>query len=325
MQIRNSRSEPGSSRFPLYHSLLAHRILPAWIFWAAAMMSNAVVGVLLQHHVNINRIAQGPVLYDLGFEILPYIPTKSYGFSLPDFCALASATVTAVNLVVTFPPHMSMILLRRILLIAGVAYLGRAISVPMTLLPNPDPDCTPVLNRDSMLTSIILIPFGLTNTCSDCFYSGHAIPISCALFTWYDYMRRNKLRPLGIGISIVALLTIIATHFHYTIDVFYGFMVTAIVWRSYHFALSCPSVLYHFPSLLWWEINDAMGHHRDFPTGVIKMNWSIDPRILWSYRDPKDIYVRKQEGLSRSQITLLLLVALTLSPSWIAIYQGIII
>ena len=319
-QRQPTNTKTDSEFATLYTSLLRHRVIPAWIFWAFAMMANALIGVIIQHHVNVGRIHVGPVLYDLGFEILPYIPTKSFGFSIPDLCALASATLIGLKLVLTFPPSLSVILLRRILLVASIAYIGRAVSIPMTLLPNPDPECVPHLDRDSLFTSVLLIPFGVTMTCSDCFYSGHALPISCALFTWIDYMRSSKLRPLGIAVSIGALLGIIATHFHYTVDVFYGFIATAIVWRSYHFALSCPSILFHFPSIVWWEKLDAMGDIRTCPSGVIQVDFSRDPRLLWSYTSPPPHH--QQERLSNTQILLLVLLALTLSPSWIAIYQG---
>ena len=305
----------------LYENLLRHRVIPAWIIWACAMMANALVGVMLQHHVNISKIHVGPVLYDLGFEVLPYIPTKSYGFSIPDLCALASATLIGVCLVLNFPPSLSVILLRRILVIAAFAYIGRAISIPLTLLPNPDPDCVPTLDSSSLLRSVLLIPFGVTMTCSDCFYSGHSLPISCALFTWIDYMRSHRLRPIGILVSIAALLGIIATHFHYTVDVFYGFIATAIIWRAYHFALCCPSVLFHFPFIMWWERMDAIGNNLVCDGGVKQLDFSHDPRLLWSYTTPPS-QGREERGLSNTQILLLVLLSLTLSPSWIAIYQG---
>lgn len=322
-RVRNGH-KPDDLGKTTFQSLMRHRVIAAWLLWAFAMMANAVVGVILQHHVNVSKIHVGPVLYDLGFEILPYIPTKSYGFSLPDLCALASATLIGACLVVRFPPSLSVILLRRILLVASLAYIGRAISVPLTLLPNPDPDCVPTLNRDSIVTSVLMIPFGVTMTCSDCFYSGHALPISCALFTWIDYMRGSRLRPIGIAVSIVALLGIIATHFHYTVDVFYGFIATAIIWRAYHFALSCPSVLFYFPSIMWWECMDAMGGPGTLvcPSGVVQIDFSKDPRLLWSYTTPPPPSKQDQRGLSNTQILLLVLLALTLSPSWFAIYQG---
>ena len=308
----------------LLDQLILHRVVPAWIFWATAMMTNALIGVIIQNHVLTNKIHVGPALYDIGFEILPYIPGKSLGFSIPDLSALTSATLIGINLVVLFPPRLSVILLRRILVIAALAYLGRAVSVAMTLLPNPDPDCMPSLNRDSLIMSVLLIPFGVTMTCSDCFYSGHAIPISCALLTWIDYMRASRLRPIGILVSTTALLGIIATHFHYTIDVFYGFLATALIWHAYHFALRCPSVLFHFNSIRWWESSDAMGPKKlsECPLGVVlNVDFSRDPRILWSYiRPPTDH--KNVERLSRTQVLLLVLLALTLSPSWIAIYQG---
>ena len=324
MATRTRKGEkPNPIWVSLYAELIRHRVIPAWILWACAMMANALVGVVLQHHVNVSKIHVGPVLYDLGFEFLPYIPTKSYGFSIPDLCALVSATLIGVCLVLTFPPSLSVILLRRILLISALAYIGRAISVPLTLLPNPDPDCVPNLDKNSILSSVVLIPFGVTMTCSDCFYSGHALPISCALFTWIDYMRSHRIRPIGIIVSIISLLGIIATHFHYTVDVFYGFLATAIIWRAYHFALCCPSVLFYFPSIMWWESMDAMGDNLTCSDGVKELNFSQDPRLVWSYTNPPPMTTKdRHSGLSNTQILLLVLLALTLSPSWIAIYQG---
>jgi hypothetical protein len=280
------------------------------------MMSNAFVGVIIQRLVNHSIDNSGVTLWDLGFETLPYISSNSGGVAVPDLCSLGSATLVAFGLVAQFEPGLAGIILRRVLLISAIAYFGRAFSVPWTLLPNPDPDCAPILNETSpTVFQAMLVPFGMTVTCADVFYSGHTIPITCACLVWTDYMRRSYLRPLGLCVSSLALLGIIATHFHYTIDVLYGFAVTWSVWRMYHLCLSCPALMDHFRILSWWESDGALSSERSY--GVHALNLSKDPRILWSFKKTPSV----SRKLSRAQILLLFVVALTLSPSWIAVYH----
>lgn len=298
-----------------------HRILSAWLVWALAMMTNALVGVLIQSHLIRNNVRSGPVLYDMGFELLPYVSSKSVGFSIPDLCSILSATFIAVNLVLTFPPSDTVIILRRILCIAAVAYFGRAISVVQTLLPNPDGDCTPVLHPMGIVMSVLSVPFGGSITCADCFYSGHAIPISCALLTWSDYMRRNPFWRVGICVSVLALSGIVITHFHYTVDVFYGFIVTFITWRIYHFILSCPSAFQHYWIVSWWEREDGVGPDGfKKKAGVFALDLSSDPRVTWSMRESRA--VKAKYAISGKQCLILGVVLVTLLPTWINVWAN---
>lgn len=286
-------------------------------------MLNAFVGVALQDYVSQTKSSTDSPLMDLGFNLVPYISSSAFGVPVPDLCSLGSATIIAISLVIQFEPFLSAIILRRVLVITAIAYLGRAISVPMTLLPNPDPDCIPYLIPDSLVLSALSIPFGTTVTCSDVFYSGHVVPITCALMVWIDYMKYSAMRSIGMLFSIIALVGIIATRFHYTIDVFYGFMVTVVLWKVYHFALTCPSVFLHFRSFTWWESDAALPlEPHDVPASmrVVEMDLSRDPRILWAFAE-KPALIRRKSQLSRSQMVLLVVVAMTLSPSWIAVYQ----
>jgi hypothetical protein len=131
------------------------------------------------------------------------------------------------------------------------------------------------------------------------------------------------MRVIGIVFCIFALVGIIATRFHYTLDVFYGFIVTVALWKAYHFALACPSVFLHFRSFTWWESDSALPVDPLGETpleGVVQMDLSRDPRILWAF-GKKPTIIRRKSQLSRSQMVLLVVVAMTLSPSWIAVYQ----
>ena len=309
----------------LLNNGICGRLLVAWLYWACAMMLNAVLGVLIQRFVSSRPHVSAEPLVDFGFELLPYIQPKSFGVSIPDLCSLVSATLVALSLVVHFSAPSATILLRRVLVISATSYLGRAISIPQTLLPNPDQSCVPLLPYGSVVVSAMMVPFGAAITCSDVFYSGHTIPITCAILVWTDYMRGNHLRLLGILTSSLALLGIIATRFHYTLDVFYGAIVTFFIWRGYHFALRCPAVLNHFACISWWESEDAMGDRRDQArlSGVYRLDLSRDPRILWSFTEKKQAPAERKKGeLSKAQLLLLLVVTLTLSPSWIAVYRG---
>jgi hypothetical protein len=306
-----------------FRKVFKNRMLMAWTLWACSMMSNAAVGVVVETWLMHEKSGEDRPLRDIGFKMLPFIRAKSLGFSIPDLCSLLSASSLALALVMRPNISCTVIILRRILVISAVAYLGRALSIPMTLLPNPDPDCTPILLPQSLLLSILLIPIGSTVTCSDVFYSGHTIPITCAILTWVYYLRTYPiLQVCGILVSVTGLLGIIMTHFHYTLDVFYGYMITWGLWESYHFALRCPSVLYYFPTLVWFESGDALSANgrREIQPGVFNIEWSVDPRLTWSYASDTTWSIPKP--VSQSQILLLLVVALTLSPSWIAIYNG---
>ena len=299
--------------------IVRHRIVPAWMLWVSAMMLNALIDVIIQKHVANYKIPTGIVLYDLGFEFLPYIPSKSLGFSLPDLCALVSATLIAVNLNIAFPPKFSVILLRRMLCISAFAYLGRAVSVPLTLLPNPDLDCVPKFYHDSVILSTLLVPFGKAITCTDVFYSGHAIPITCAILLWKDYMCHNFFRPLGLFVSCIALLGLISTHFHYTVDVVYGFCITWIFWRGYHLILQCPSLLANASLIRWFEHDPEYTSVNSF--GIIPIDFSSDPRITWMLISARKVQMKKN-FISQTQLIILLIIALCLSPSWFALFNS---
>ncbi|EER07122.1 conserved hypothetical protein, partial [Perkinsus marinus ATCC 50983] len=129
------------------------------------------------------------------------------------------------------------IVLKRTLLLGAIGYTGRALSVPMTQLPNPDASCKAILDWDHPLISILLVPFGLAHTCADVFYSGHSISVTLATMVWWDYTSSIASRLFGLFWGLFTLLVIMSTHFHYTLDVMYGVAVTFIAWRLYHYAM----------------------------------------------------------------------------------------
>lgn len=241
--------------------MVSNRLLPAVAAWALGMMVNSVVNVWAQYRADYywprdpqtGLVINPTVLPDLGFELLPHYSSDGLGFSLPDTCMLLCMLFAIGRLFFAFKPSRAAIIVKRALLLSSVSYLGRALCVPVTMLPNPDPMCMPRLVEGSPFWSVMLMPFGLSHTCADVFYSGHSIPITLSIMVWATYTRRWQERLLGIGFGVFSLLVIICTHFHYTIDVVYGVGVTCFVWLFYHYALAVPAVVLNSSFLVFWE------------------------------------------------------------------------
>ncbi|KAF4688739.1 hypothetical protein FOZ60_002481 [Perkinsus olseni] len=174
---------------------------------------------------------------------------------LPDTCMLLCMLFAIGRLFFAFKPSRAAIIIKRALLLSSASYLGRALCVPVTMLPNPDPMCMPRLVEGSPFWSVMLMPFGLAHTCADVFYSGHSIPITLSILVWSTYTRTWQERLLGVGFGAFSLLVIICTHFHYTLDVVYGVGVTTIIWLLYHYALTVPAVVLNSPFLVFWELD----------------------------------------------------------------------
>ena len=76
-------------------------------------------------------------------------------------------------------------------------------------------------------------------TCGDMVFSGHtSVMVLCAM-VWHQYYRWvvapvNVVKTTVWIVTIVGLVNIIATRFHYTLDVLLGFYFTVTVWSLYH-------------------------------------------------------------------------------------------
>ncbi|KAF4677099.1 hypothetical protein FOL47_003550 [Perkinsus chesapeaki] len=243
--------------------MVSSRLLPAVGAWALGMMINSVVNVWAQYRADYywprdpqtGLVINPTVLPDLGFELLPQYSSDGLGFSLPDTCMLLCMVLAIGRLFFAFKPSRASIIIKRALLLSSASYLGRALCVPVTMLPNPDPMCMPRLVDGSPFWSVMLMPFGLSHTCADVFYSGHSIPITLSIMVWSTYSRTWREKLFGIGFGVFSLLVIICTHFHYTIDVIYGVGVTSIVWLLYHYALTIPAVVLNSHFLMFWEFD----------------------------------------------------------------------
>lgn len=125
-------------------------------------------------------------------------------------------------------------------------------SIICTVLPNPDSTCETDITMKSDKSIFVLalgIVFGTRVTCADVLYSGHSVNFTLAALIWYDYARLCPIWPeanygwfekvpvnriLATVWTLTGYIVIVATHFHYTVDVWIGFWMTYFVWSYYH-------------------------------------------------------------------------------------------
>jgi hypothetical protein len=125
--------------------------------------------------------------------------------------------------------------------------------------------------NESFILEGLKVALGQRFTCTDAFFSGHTIFFTIVMLTWYEYCpantdddkkqqdeegdttKRNSrlfycpiddkkllffcsfMRSFVLySLSPFCILCVIATRFHYTIDVLFGFMVTFCLWDFYH-------------------------------------------------------------------------------------------
>ena len=90
-------------------------------------------------------------------------------------------------------------------------------------------------------------------TNNDVFYSGHTVVITLCAVCVETYSKRTWLIVLLWMYSLFSLYVIIATKFHYTIDVLIAFVLTVIIWKFYHMTMTIKGMRNHLPIFKWFE------------------------------------------------------------------------
>ena len=229
-------------------------------FFVIALYLNGLSQVIIESYLrdHINR----DTLFDIGFATLPLIRDSTLADSSTVF-ALVLGVVP--NLV--FHGDRALIV-KRLLLCQGSFYLVRAFAIVSTILPNPEKTCKP---SSISGTEAEIIPFealkviaGQRITCGDVLFSGHAGAITVAALAFQEYSDgfiHDKLVRLALVvylwvIACIGYLVIIATRFHYTIDVCVAIFVTVTIFKIYHYWTK----LERFRLLEWYE--DSGSHNK---------------------------------------------------------------
>ncbi|KAL0478870.1 sphingomyelin synthase-related protein [Acrasis kona] len=193
----------------------------------------AVAQVVVQNYSIKMKVDRNPPVFDLGFKILPYVHHET----LPDYLTLGYLGISFLIILFTRKMSVAVDAARRLLIVLGVVFFIRAVSISVTWLPNPFPLCK-ASELGNPLVEALLILAAQAKTCQDCFFSGHSVAITLSCMLWYDYLNTKIwIRLLAIPAAFIGALVILLCRFHYTVDVIFGFLITFLMWKYYHMFL----------------------------------------------------------------------------------------
>jgi len=212
------------------------RLLPLFFgvfFFGFAGYVNIAANIYVQNVMIGEKMAASPPLRDIGFSMIPYIPWEA-GVNI---CMTSLIVIALLNTFFWQKLSGTIVVFRRHILIHGFIFLIRSISISSTILPNPDSTCRPQ-QFGNFFHATFLFLAGQVETCYDCLFSGHAVTMVLSTLIFFQYTKNLFLRwllfvPLGFS-----LLLIIATRFHYTVDVFYGTIIALLFFNLYHYLIA---------------------------------------------------------------------------------------
>ena len=230
----------------------------------------------LHYHLNIilpkKDLELFTTLPDIGFDFFDWIGIQdSYAFSLgthlPDYMVFGLNYFTIARFILT---PLGATIQRRWSFNLGTLFFFRGISIVATMLPNPMQHCTTKALDYDVWEGAWRILAGELVTCADVLFSGHTVNACLVGLIWHTYSHkvgvrlfRAKCDPIGAVCClgrpvtnevgrlvrattekylmwiwvIVTFFVIIATRFHYTIDVIIGLWMCVLLWKLYHYYL----------------------------------------------------------------------------------------
>merc|ERR1712013_328373 len=105
----------------------------------------------------------------------------------------------------------------------------------------------------NVLFEALLVLFRVRATNTDVFYSGHSVMITLCALTLDSYCARRGVVAVFSAWSVAALYVIVATRFHYSIDVIVAAVLTVLAWKLYHVALRVEELRNYYAVFRWFE------------------------------------------------------------------------
>lgn len=223
-----------------------HDLKPCWKRLSVAFffgLGGLYLNCVSQAHLQKVTEETDLVLDDLGFRTLPFLGEEHV--HLPDmFCNLFMGVTLARFFILPGPNSMRWIIIRRWVVILGMLFVLRGFSIIATVLPNPAKNCEKKITYQNIWREAFYLMLGQDVTCTDVLYSGHTINITLCALLWIEYNNRapyvrdgwvNWLVKFAVSAwSLTAYVVIVASHWHYTVDVWIGFWMTFFVFRYFH-------------------------------------------------------------------------------------------
>jgi hypothetical protein len=263
-----------------------------WFLFCGWVNSLSQIYVDKMHWAHFKATGSKP-LPDVGFILLPRIRVPG----LPDLWNAMTLLGTLLPVILFHPSRVKIV--RRFAAIQGACWLLRAITIMVTILPNPYDTCENTSRADEVpFLEAFKVMFGFRITCGDVLYSGHAATFTLMALIWQEYgrsfaspkrlaMPRETASDLSVGldhfmevevpkyskewytgvlcprifwtVAVVGYLIIIACRFHYTVDVVIAIIIVVKQWGLYHMVIRTPKLIEKVPFLQWFESKDIYG------------------------------------------------------------------
>lgn len=156
----------------------------------------------------------------------------------------------------------STLIFRRILYVCGSMYLLRIIFILVTQLPPPFVGCNTRAKDIGIFKYSLLLITQMDFTCGDVFFSGHTIFFMTFMMLYIDYplfLKKKQpvyyylLKTITLIMAFIALLSLIVSTYHYTIDVITAAIFYFVIWRFYHLIINHDILdKYWYARLIHW-------------------------------------------------------------------------
>ncbi|GAA34479.2 sphingomyelin synthase-related protein 1 [Clonorchis sinensis] len=273
--LDSSQKDPVESSPQLFKLALS----AFYVFLVAGLTSFVMVAA----HERLPDISKYPPLPDLFLDNLPYI---RWAFKAAECVGVVLMCIWFTILIFH---RYRFILLRRFFALLGTVFLLRSITMIITSLSVPGlhltEQCTPNVfeNSTARLKRVMEIWLGMgmsirgIHTCGDYMFSGHTTVLTLLNFfiTEYSPRRFNMLHTFSWVLNLFGVFFILASHEHYSIDVFVAIYVSSRLFLYYH-CLANSRILHQedknramiwFPlfSFLEYDVNGIVPNSYEIP------------------------------------------------------------
>ena len=191
----------------------------------------AVAGVVADA-LSLSRSAEIPTLPDVLFDALPHVDTRGY------FNDKAELGFLAIVVPILFAHGKLQLSARQVYVIQGALWILRAPAFLLTQLPNPYDKCrvAPDLTLGSAWIAGLSVLRGSAHTCSDVMFSGHTAGLTMFLCVACKHVGGGRggnsrywtwTRVFLLAYYCLSLVVMVASRFHYSVDVYVGVLVSA--------------------------------------------------------------------------------------------------
>ncbi|GIQ85847.1 hypothetical protein KIPB_007586, partial [Kipferlia bialata] len=235
---------------------------------AAFYLSSAYVVLVASSRTSALTWPQ--MLPDIGltpcFDIVPAIGhwlSIDKAYLLPDICIGVTLAVFWMGL--AFIPH-RWVIFRRWLVAYGICFYVRAVSMSITLLPDPSGTCMALMGEPptNPWTAPIHVVFGKQRVCGDLMFSGHTCAAGLAVLSALSELECRKMLTRALGpirtprtdellyynafpglsldafanlwaaslcaLGAVLVVLMLATRFHWSLDIYLSIVISLLVW-----------------------------------------------------------------------------------------------